>query len=68
MITKLTNIEDQNKAFGLFATSGKLTSIFGPFLVGTITFITENQRIGFASVLLLLFFGWIILHRTKGLK
>jgi UMF1 family MFS transporter len=68
MITKLTNIEDQNKAFGLYATSGKLTSFFGPFLVGTITFITENQRIGFASVLLLLFFGWIILHRTKGLK
>jgi UMF1 family MFS transporter len=68
MITKLTKIEDQNKAFGLFATSGKLTSFFGPFLVGTITFITENQRIGFASVLLLLFFGWIILHRTKGLK
>ncbi len=68
MITKLIKIEDQNKAFGLFATSGKLTSFFGPFLVGTITFITENQRIGFASVLLLLFFGWIILHRTKGLK
>ena len=68
MITKLTKIEDQNKAFGLFATSGKLTSFFGPFLVGTITFITENQRIGFASVLLLLFSGWIILHRTKGLK
>ncbi len=38
MITKLTNIEDQNKVFGLFATSGKLTSFFGPFLVGTITF------------------------------
>ncbi len=68
MITKLTNIEDQNKAFGLFATSGKLTSFFGPFLVGTITFITENQRIGFASVLLLLISGWIILYRTKGLK
>ena len=68
MITKLTKIEDQNKAFGLFATSGKLTSFFGPFLVGTITFITENQRIGFASVLLLLISGWIILYRTKGLK
>lgn len=68
MITKLIKIEDQNKAFGLFATSGKLTSFFGPFLVGTITFIAENQRIGFASILLLLFFGWIILHRTKGLK
>jgi len=53
---------------GYLLLPGKLTSFFGPFLVGTITFITENQRIGFASVLLLLFFGWIILHRTKGLK
>jgi MFS-type transporter involved in bile tolerance (Atg22 family) len=31
MITKLTNIEDQNKAFGLFATSGKLTSFSAHF-------------------------------------
>ena len=68
MITKLTKMEDQNKAFGLFATSGKLTSFFGPFLVGTLTFVTESQRLGFASVLVLLIAGWIILHRTRGLK
>lgn len=67
MMTKLTQMEDQNKAFGLFATSGKLTSFFGPFLVATLTFITESQRIGFAAVLCLLIAGWILLHRTKDL-
>jgi UMF1 family MFS transporter len=68
MISKLIRHEDQNKAFGLFTTSGKLTSFFGPALVGSTTLIFENQRIGFSMVLILLILGFIILYKTKDLK
>jgi UMF1 family MFS transporter len=68
MISKLIRHEDQNKAFGLFTTSGKLTSFFGPALVGSTTLIFENQRLGFSMVLILLILGFIILYKTKNLK
>ena len=68
MISKMIRHEDQNKAFGLFATSGKLTSFFGPALVGSATLIFESQRIGFSTVLVLLISGLIILYKTDGLK
>ena len=68
MISKMIRHEDQNKAFGLFATSGKLTSFFGPALVGSVTLIFESQRIGFSTVLVLLISGLIILYKTDGLK
>ncbi len=68
MISRIIGREDQNKAFGLFATSGKLTSFLGPALVGSATLIFESQRIGFSAVLILLIFGLIILYKTDGLK
>jgi UMF1 family MFS transporter len=68
MISKMIRHEDQNKAFGLFATSGKLTSFIGPALVGSATLIFESQRIGFSTVLVLLISGLIILYKTDGLK
>lgn len=68
MISKMIGREDQNKAFGLFATSGKLTSFIGPALVGSATLIFESQRIGFSTVLILLISGLIILYKTNGLK
>jgi UMF1 family MFS transporter len=68
MISKMIGREDQNKAFGLFATSGKLTSFIGPALVGSATLIFESQRIGFSTVLILLISGFIILYKTNGLK
>ena len=68
MISRIIGREDQNKAFGLFATSGKLTSFLGPALVGSATLIFESQRIGFSTVLILLISGLIILYKTDGLK
>ena len=65
VITSLLNKQNQAKGFGLFATSGKLTSFLGPLLVSTVTFLTNSQRIGFASAVILLLAGLIILINIK---
>ena len=65
VIASLLNENDQGKGFGLFATSGKLTSFLGPLLVSTVTFLTNSQRIGFSAAIILLLAGLIILLNIK---
>jgi len=65
VITSLLNKNNQGKGFGLFATSGKLTSFLGPLLVSTVTFLTNSQRIGFSAAIILLLAGLIILLNIK---
>ena len=65
VITSLLNKGNQGKGFGLFATSGKLTSFLGPLLVSTVTFMTDSQRIGFSAAIILLLIGLIILLNIK---
>jgi len=65
VITSMLNKNNQGKGFGLFATSGKLTSFLGPLLVSTVTFLTESQRIGFSAAIILLLSGLIILLKIK---
>lgn len=65
VITSMLNKNNQGKGFGLFATSGKLTSFLGPLLVSTVTFLTSSQRIGFSAAIILLLAGLIILLNIK---
>jgi len=65
VITSLLNKNNQGKGFGLFATSGKLTSFLGPLLVSTVTFLTDSQRIGFSAAIILLLAGLIVLLNIK---
>ena len=65
VVTSILNKNNQGKGFGLFATSGKLTSFIGPLLVSTVTFLTDSQRIGFSAAILLLLAGLIILLNIK---
>jgi len=65
VITSLLNKSNQGKGFGLFATSGKLTSFLGPLLVSTVTFLTNSQRIGFSAAIILLLAGLIILLNIR---
>ena len=65
VITSLLNKNSQGKGFGLFATSGKLTSFLGPVLVSTVTFLTDSQRLGFSAAIILLLAGLIILLNIK---
>jgi len=65
MITSLLDNNNQGKGFGLFATSGKLTSFIGPLLVSTVTFLSDSQRIGFSSAIVLLVAGLVILINIR---
>jgi len=65
VITSMLNKNNQGKGFGLFATSGKLTSFVGPLLVSTVTFLTASQRIGFSAAIILLLSGLIILLNIR---
>jgi len=65
VITSMLNKNNQGKGFGLFATSGKLTSFLGPLLVSTVTFLTSSQRIGFSAAIILLLSGLIILLNIR---
>ena len=64
-MTKSIDINNQASAFGLFALSGKLTSFIGPLLVSTITYISNNQKIGFSSAIALLLIGLLVLLKVK---
>ena len=65
VITSMLNKNNQGKGFGLFATSGKLTSFLGPMLVSTVTFLTASQRIGFSAAIVLLLSGLIVMLNIK---
>ena len=65
MMASLLNHSNQAKGFGLFATSGKLTSFVGPLLVSTVTFLSNSQRIGFSAAIILLIVGLAILINIR---
>tara|TARA_B100000686_G_C16717055_1_gene932688 strand:- start:417 stop:1643 length:1227 start_codon:yes stop_codon:yes gene_type:complete len=67
VIAKMLINENQSKGFGLFATSGKLTSFLGPILVSSLTFISGSQRIGFSASIFLLVIGLLLLLKIKNL-
>jgi UMF1 family MFS transporter len=65
MIVELTPYEKRGQFFGLFAFSGKISSIVGPTLYGTITLILANygniaSRTALGSLLILVLIGFII--------
>ena len=64
-ITKSIDENNQASGFGLFALSGKLTSFIGPLLVSPLTYISNSQRIGFSSAIILLLIGLLILLKVK---
>tara|TARA_B100001179_G_scaffold205413_1_gene168713 strand:+ start:2386 stop:3612 length:1227 start_codon:yes stop_codon:yes gene_type:complete len=64
-MTKSIDENNQASGFGLFALSGKLTSFIGPLLVSTITYISNSQKIGFSSAIVLLLIGLLILLKVK---
>ncbi|WP_370297627.1 MFS transporter [Ammoniphilus sp. YIM 78166] len=69
-IIELTPEEKRGQFFGLFAFSGKVSSIFGPALYGTITLLlaeTGNlaSRVALGSLIILVAIGLLILLRIK---
>ena len=65
MMVRHTNPERPTEAFGLFALSGKATAFLAPALIGLVTFITENPRLGVSPVIFLFLIALILLRWVK---
>ncbi|SIQ84397.1 MFS transporter, UMF1 family [Peribacillus simplex] len=72
-IIELTPVEKRGQFFGLFAFSGKVSSIIGPFLYGTITLVfhdlgTLASRMALGSLIIMAVIGLGFLLKLKGLE
>jgi len=54
--------------FGFYNFLGKTAAILGPFLIGMVALITENSRVGIASVAIFFILGAILLMRVDEKK
>ncbi len=66
LLTRLTPPEQTGAFFGVYALSGTATSWLGPFLVNQGTRIFKTQQGGFATVIVLLFLGFVGLMFVRG--
>ncbi len=57
--------EMTGEMFGFFALSGKVTSFLGPLLVGTVTALSGNARLGMSVIVVLMAIGLVILLTVK---
>lgn len=60
LLARLAPADKITQFFGLFAFSGKVTAFLAPFVVASVTAMT-NQRIGIASVLVFLVIGAVLM-------
>jgi len=51
--------------YGLFAMSGRASSILAPLLIGVVTQVTDSRRLGIAVVLVFLFAGMALLLAVR---
>ena len=63
-MARISPPEMATQFFGLYGLSGSVTAFLAPLLVAIVTDITQSQRIGFASLALLIFFGGLLLTKV----
>lgn len=64
-MARLSPPELTNQMFGLLALSGKVTSFVGPILVGFLTVTFGSQRLGMASILIMLLIGLVLMFTVQ---
>ena len=64
MVARIAPQEMISEIYGLYTLTGKATAFAAPFLVATVTAATQNQRAGFAVILVFLLLGlaglWLV--------
>ncbi|MDX8507576.1 MFS transporter [Mesorhizobium captivum] len=55
---------ESGRYFGIYALSGRATSFLAPFLLATISYLSDSSRLGMAVIILFLGIGMAILVRT----
>lgn len=61
LLARLAPPEKITQYFGLFAFSGKATAFLAPFLIATLTEVTNSQRLGISAIALFLVTGMIMM-------
>lgn len=61
LMARLAPKEKMTQFFGLFAFSGKVTAFLAPFMVATITEVTNSQRLGMSAIALFLIAGMALM-------
>ena len=61
LMAKISPPEMATQFFGLYGLSGSITAFLAPLLVAVVTDITQSQRIGFASLVMLIVVGGLML-------
>ena len=65
MLIRLAPKERITQCFGLFALTGKVTSFFGPLLIGLVTDASNSQKAGMAVLVVFFAAGLVLLGRVK---
>lgn len=65
MMARISPPEMATQFFGLFALSATVTAFLAPLMVATATDVFESQRLGFASLAILMIIGAILLLKVK---
>jgi len=65
MMARISPVSSMTQFFGLYAVSGWATAFVGHGLVAFFTTTFDSQRAGFASPILLLSLGWLIVFRVR---
>ena len=55
---------EAGRYFGIYALAGRATSFLAPFMVATVTALTQSQRLGMATILVFLLGGLFVLWPT----
>jgi UMF1 family MFS transporter len=61
LMARLAPAEVRTEIFGLFTFSGCATAYIGPFVLGTLTWMLDSQRIGMSTIVVFLGVGLLIL-------
>jgi UMF1 family MFS transporter len=61
LMAKLSPPEMATQFFGLYGLSGSVTAFLAPLLVAVVTDVTQSQRFGFASLVVLILVGGLML-------
>jgi UMF1 family MFS transporter len=65
MMVRQTHPERPAEAFGLFALSGKATAFLAPAAITLLTYLTNNNQLGFLPVIFLFLLGLFLLRWVK---
>jgi UMF1 family MFS transporter len=65
LMARIAPLAHMSQFFGLYALSGTATAFMGHGLVALFTRAFQSQRAGFASTLILLTAGWILMHWVR---